>query len=176
MSLPLFLNSQEMTVDSKFRVGIPERFLRVLRQTHPDQAGHVGVAASPDKSIKVMPQPYFMRELEAWSKLDDRSRNQRLMLNLSSPFADLLPFDKQNRIKLNPQLCKFCGIEPGPVVVVGSINYMQIFDAVRWNALVQSGVERWEEASDALAAAAGQPAPVHLNLIATRTEAEDGKS
>lgn len=154
MDRPIFLNNQEMVVDSKLRVGIPERFMKVLREAYPDHCDKIGVAASADKSIKLMPEPIFLKELEYWSSLDDRSQNQRTILNISTAFADLLPLDKQNRLKLSPALCKFCNISR-EVIIVGSVRYMQIFDLDSWNELVRKNFDRFGGASDALASPPG---------------------
>ncbi|MCH8332662.1 hypothetical protein IIC65_01915, partial [Candidatus Sumerlaeota bacterium] len=67
MNQQLFLNSQEMLVDAKLRVGIPERFMKVLKQICPDHVDQIGLAATPDRSIKLMPYPYFMQALEQWN-------------------------------------------------------------------------------------------------------------
>lgn len=152
MGNPVFLNNQVMRVDSKLRVGIPERFLKVLRQVCPDSADQIGLAATADRSIKLMPYPYFLEQLESWSQLDDRSIDQRTVLNLTASFADLLPLDKQNRIRLSPQLCKYCGIER-EVIIVGSIHYMQVFDLKVWDEYVREGMAKFGGAADTLAVA-----------------------
>lgn len=154
MDRPIFLNNQEMVVDSKLRVGIPERFMKVLREVYPENCEKIGVAASADKSIKLMPEPIFLKELEYWSSLDDRSENQRTILNISTAFADLMPLDKQNRIKLSPALCDFCSISR-EVIIVGSVRYMQIFDRNSWNELVRKNLDRFGGAADALASTPG---------------------
>lgn len=165
MSDTLFLNNQEMIVDAKLRVGIPERFMKVLRKIAPDHSRQIGVAASPDRSIKLMPHPYFAEELERWQALDVNKSADRTILNLSSSFADLLSMDKQNRIKLSPALCKFCNITRD-VIIVGSLKYMQIFDIGIWNALTETGISQFDGALDTAAQNAGRPAPVHLVINA----------
>lgn len=172
MNQPLFLNSQEMLVDAKLRVGIPERFMKVLKQICPDHVDQIGLAATPDRSIKLMPYPYFMAALEQWNALDDRISDQRVVLNLSAGFADLLKLDKQNRIRLNPEMCKFCNITR-EVIIVGTLKYMQIFDRGVWNTLVRKGMSKFGGAADAVAAKAAEPAPVQL-IVQARTGPETG--
>lgn len=160
---PAFLNNQEMVVDTKMRVGIPERFMKVLKQGFPDACEEIGVTATPDRSIKLMPKPTFLKELEFWETLDDQINDQRTILNLLTSFADLVPLDKQNRIRLSPALCKFCNITRN-VIVVGNIRYMQIFDLDTWNDSVREGMDRFGGAINALALQRG------------RARAEDGPS
>lgn len=155
MAPPAFLNNQEMTVDTKGRVGIPERFMKVLKQGYPDACEEIGVTATPDRSVKLMPKPLFEQELERWSELDDRITDQRTILNLLTAFADLLPLDKQNRIKLSPQLLKFCNIDRD-VIIVGSIHYMQIYDRHTWEERVRQDMEKFGDAINAVAMNGGR--------------------
>lgn len=167
MEQSFFLNSQEMTVDAKFRVGIPERFMRTLKKICPDHADEIGVMASPDRSIKLMPYPTFMKELEALAKLDDRLSDQRMMLNMTAPFADLLPMDAQNRIKLAPALCGFCNIKRD-VIIVGAMRFMKIFDLAVWNDLTSKGMTGFGGATESVAAKASEPAPVQFVIQAQK--------
>ncbi len=88
------------------------------------------------------------------------------------PFADLLKLDKQNRIRLNPEMCKFCNITR-EVIIVGTLKYMQIFDRGVWNTLVRKGMSKFGGAADAVAAKAAEPAPVQL-IVQARTGPETG--
>lgn len=127
----IFLSTEEMTVDNKGRVGIPARFMSVLRTICPDQADAIGVMITPDQSIKLMPIPYFEKEIARLSQLNDQVDEERMMLNLLASLAERAPLDKQNRIKLNPFMMKECAIGRD-VVIMGSIQYMQIFDQKVW--------------------------------------------
>jgi len=126
-----FLGSEKMTVDDKGRVGIPARFMTVLRAMFPDQCGEVGLTITPDYSIKVMPLPVFDEFMAGLDQLNDQIEEERLVLTLSTSFADKAELDKQNRIKLSPLLMEKCQIGR-QVVVVGSRQYMQIFDENVW--------------------------------------------
>lgn len=158
MERPVFLNNQVVVVDSKHRVAIPERFVKVLKQSYPADCEEVGVRATPDGSIKVMPKPLFLEELEAWRNLDDRISEERTILNIMTAYADLLPLDKQNRIRLSPMLCDFCKISR-EAIVVGNMNYMQIYDLGVWNERLREGMQNFNEA---------------LNNVAMRTKGAPG--
>ena len=169
MNHPVFLNNQKMTVDAKLRVGIPERFVKVLKQICPDHPNEIGISATPDRSIKLTPYTLFAEDLDRWSKLDDQVTDERTILNLTTSFADLLTMDKQNRIRLSPELCSFCNISR-EVIVVGTIKYMQIFDLKTWNTMMQEGIKKLSEATDAVATRAAAPQPVNLIVQAEGKE------
>jgi MraZ protein len=154
----VFLGNDQMTVDEKGRVGIPRRFMTVLRAADPDHGDGVGVMITPERSIKVMPVAYFNQELARWSGLNEQIDEERMILNLSTSMAELAALDKQNRIKLNPLMMELCSIDR-QVVVVGSIKFMQIFDVKVWRQMFERDLPRLSDASTAVATrAATRPA------------------
>lgn len=170
-----FLGSEKMTVDEKGRVGIPARFMSVLRALFPDECTKVGITITPDLSIKVMPLPVYQQFMDSLDQYNDQIEEERLILNLWTSFAEEADLDKQNRIKLSQMITEKCQIGR-QVVVVGSRQYMQIFDEKIWReysdrALAKMGsaasmVARKDEAKPAVqhvtsvgeAPAAGAPA------------------
>lgn len=127
----IFIGIEPMTVDNKGRVGIPARFMATLRAICPERADAVGVMITPDLSIKLMPALFFEQEIERLNRLNDQVEEERLILNLSTSFAELAQLDKQNRIKLNPLMMEECSIRRD-VVIIGSRQYMQLFDEKSW--------------------------------------------
>ncbi len=146
----IFLGNEQMTVDDKGRVGIPARFMSVLRESCPEDAETVGVMITPDRSIKIMPAPYFNGEITRWQGLNDQLEEERLMLNLATSMAEVVALDKQNRIKLNPLMMKVCQIGR-EVVIVGSLQYMQLFDLKTWREMIETGLPQWGSASTRIA-------------------------
>ncbi|MCE5230733.1 hypothetical protein LLG95_14235 [bacterium] len=161
----LFLGNEQMTVDQKGRVGIPSRFMSVLRALEPADADKVGVMITPDRSIKIMPAGYFRSELESWSKLDDRDSQERMILNLATSLAELVTLDKQNRIKLNPMMAELAGIDR-QVVIVGNIKFMQLFDAKTWREMFEKSLPAWGEAATQLARRGDKPQPIQYVINA----------
>lgn len=155
----IFLGNEQMTVDQKGRVGIPSRFVAVLRAIDPAAADQVGVMITPDRSIKIMPAGYFGAELESWSKLDARDDDERMVLNLATSLAEVLPLDKQNRIKLNPMAMELAGIDR-QVVIVGNIKFMQLFDLKKWREMFEKGLPAWGKAATEVARRGQAPAPI----------------
>jgi MraZ protein len=166
-----FLGNDPMTIDDKGRLGVPARFMAVLRQLCPDNADALGVMITPDRSVKIMPMPYFERALERLEKLDDQVDEERLILTLSTSMADSLTLDKQNRIKLNPMLMEICGLDR-QVVVVGNLHYMQVFDLRVWRETMTEGIALWSSAQTRVAKKDAPPAPVQY-VIQTGGDAPD---
>lgn len=146
----IFLGNEQMKVDTKGRVGIPSRFMQVLRSTCPDHSESVGLMITPERSIRIMPMPVFIEEVERWSGLDDLDQKQRMIKNLVTSTAELVALDRQNRIKLNPLMMEFCGISQ-QVVIVGNIHYMQLFDLEQWKSMFKDGLGKLGGALDELA-------------------------
>ena len=145
-------------------MGIPARFMAVLRAVCPEQTEQVGVMITPDESIRVMPANYFEQEIERLSQLDDQVDDERMVLNLATSTAELLPLDKQNRIKLNPLMMEFCSIDR-QVVFVGSLKYMQVFDVNKWRQMVNAGLKVYGKATTAIAARKAPAAPVNQFVL-----------
>ncbi len=155
----VFLSNEQMTVDQKGRVGIPARFMTVLRELEPEAYDRVGVMITPDRSIKIMPAAYFAEEIERWSRLDDQIDQERMVLNMATSMAELVQLDKQNRVKLNPIMMEMTGIDR-QVVIVGSLRFMQLYDAQAWRDMVRQSLPLWGKAATAVAqraTAATQP-------------------
>ena len=157
MSETQFTGLERMTADPKGRVGVPARYLRVLKNICPDRADRVGVRLTPERSIKVMPAPMYEAELETWSGLDDRIDDERMVLNMSTVGADLLELDNQNRIRLNPLLMKLCGIDR-QVVFVGSVRFMQIYAEEVYLEMIQANQPAWSRAQTNVARQSAAPA------------------
>lgn len=155
----VFLGNEQMTIDQKGRVGIPARFVSVLRAIEGDGFGSVGVMMTPDRSIKMMPSSYFRGEVERWRRLDDRIAEERIILNLATSLAELIALDKQNRIGLNPMMMELAGIDR-QVIIVGTIKFMQLFDSGVWREMFERNLGRWGEAAADVARRAAAPPPV----------------
>lgn len=162
-SQPLFLGNQEMVIDGKLRVGIPERFMKALRVICPDEANCIGVWPSPDRSVKLMPAPLYREEIEKARRLDVRSEKGRIIRTLYSAHAELLTLDAQNRIKLSKQICGMCKLS-GAVIVVGSFDYMQIFDLATWQEYEERGMNELSTAEDEVSRKEAEPRPVQIVL------------
>lgn len=159
----VFLDSAEMTVDNKGRVGIPEKFMKVIRRICPDNANVVGLTPTPERSIKIMPYSYFARRVTQWGQLDGEKQAERTMLNVLSSCSGLFPLDPQNRIKLNPALMRLCNIQRD-VIIVGNVHFMQLFDKLTFERMMEKGLEIFDEAQEKATRKLNETAPVQLIL------------
>lgn len=146
----IFLGNEMMKVDQKGRVGIPARFMSVLRSVSPDHTDSVGLMITPERSIKIMPMPVFLEEIERWNQLDEQDAAERMIKNLATSSAELVTLDKQNRIKLNPLMMEICDIRQ-QVVIVGSMHFMQLFDVDVWKSMFKTGLDQLGKAMQRVA-------------------------
>jgi len=149
----VFLDQAEMTVDAKQRVGIPERFMKVLKSVAPDYTDRVGVIPTLDRSLALLPYPAFLKRIEFWKTLDERVGSQRTIKNLETSLAKELTLDTQNRIRLTPAQMKFCKIEQkkSDVIIVGKVDHMQIFASEVFDEMILRELENASEANDEVA-------------------------
>lgn len=170
-----FIGMEEMSVDQKGRVGIPARFMNVLRALAPGADGEVGMLLTPDRSIKVMPLPFFNELLERWDSFNPEFEEERLLLNVGPSGAAQALLDKQNRIKLSPMMMKFCQIQPESLVVVsGHMKYMQIYSATVFEQMVQQALPQWGQAASR-AAERSREKPVQQFVIEARQTGAPGE-
>ncbi len=163
----VFLGNEQMTVDQKGRVGIPARFMAVLRALEPQAHDQLGLMMTPDRSIKLMPAGVFREEIARVSQLDDRVDQERMMLNMATSLAELAVLDKQNRVKLNPMMMELCGLDR-QVIIVGNLKFMQLFDAKGWRELCERSLGAWSQASTQVARRDQAPTPVQYVINAPR--------
>lgn len=167
MAEPRFIGMEEMTVDEKGRVGIPAKFMAVLRQVDASEELRLGMVLTPENSIKLMPYSDFVALQKRWDELDDAIEEERILLNMGPMWADEAALDKQNRIRLSPLMQKRCGVQRD-VVVTGNVRFMQIFSREAFEAL-QAGTtpEKWSQALSRAAGKGREPQPVQYVINAT---------
>jgi division/cell wall cluster transcriptional repressor MraZ len=156
----VFMGSFRMQLDNKGRVGLPARYMSILRELCPDQNESVGVMITPDRSIKVMPYPYFLEEIERWSQLDESNAYEFMIRNMNSSIADSMVLDSQNRIKLGQMMMDLCGIElQTQVVVSGCMDHMQIYNEQVYHQTLGHALNLSRQLQQQQAAAATGTAP-----------------
>lgn len=146
-----FLDNAEMTVDSKFRVGVPERFMKTLKALAPGHADKVGVIPAEDGSLKLLPYPDYVKRVAYWRTLNDRVAAERTIKKFETSLAKLLPLDAQNRIKLTQAHIDFCGAEK-EAMIVGAVECMQLYSMKGFREMIRREREQYSEASDAVEA------------------------
>lgn len=147
----VFLDQAEMKVDDKLRVGIPERFMKALRNICPEHVDKVGAVPMPDHSLKLMPYPLFMERMEQWSKLDDQVSANRTFRGFILKLAKVHTLDAQNRIKLTPLQTKFLKLKRD-AIMVGNLDSMLLYDPDVYDETLSKDLDGFPEASDLVAA------------------------
>ncbi len=150
----IFLDNVTVAVDLKLRVAIPERFMKVLKNVAPDYADRIGVIPTADRSLKLMPYPAFMEKLAYWRSLNDDISEHRTIRSFVLKLAKVHQLDGQNRLKLTDQQVKFCNITR-KAIIVGDIEAMQLYDPDLYEQTLLKDMQKFAEASDQVAKAAG---------------------
>lgn len=122
-----FFGNEPMTVDVKGRVGIPAKFMTLLREHYPDHANQIGYFVTPEGSLKLMPIPVFDQECAKWEQFDESIEDHRIALMFFTSTSDRVTLDGQNRIKLSSTIKRLCGIDR-QVIISGGKDSMQLYD------------------------------------------------
>lgn len=146
----VFLDNAEMTVDSKLRVGIPERFMKALRNISPEHADKVGVISAHGGALKLLPYPDYVKRVAYWKTLDDRIAAHRAIKNVETSLAKLLTLDGQHRIKLTQAHAEFCGIDK-EAIIVGAVDCMKLYSRKGFQRMLEQEMEAYSKASDQVA-------------------------
>lgn len=146
----VFLDNAEMTVDGKFRVGVAERFMKVLKTICPEHADKLGIIPTMNESLKLVPYPDFMARVEYWKTLNEAVSEQRTIKNLETGLAKLVQLDSQNRIKLTPAQVKFAKVKK-EALIVGRISHMELYDPEVFTEQLMKDMKNFSAASDAVA-------------------------
>ena len=152
----VFMGAEPMTIDDKGRVGIPSRFVDVLKKLagvgpESDKELEVGVAISPSRTIRIVPIGLFEEEIQGIMKLDPAKIDEAQLINLAS-LSHTAALDKQNRIRISARLLEM--IKPGRnVIVSGHFKYMQIDNDVQWQTRIDESLGQYAALADKVARA-----------------------
>ncbi len=134
----LFSGTFEHTLDGKGRLTIPSSF-------RYDFGEGAVLRKGTDGSIEILPRPawnLFLQKLKNISKTDTRGQRW-VTLQLAS--AVTVELDKAGRVLLSSDLRSHAGLEPGPVVVTGALDRLKVWEATRWAAMEQEGLEELDD-------------------------------
>lgn len=139
---PMFMGEFLHTIDNKGRLIIPAKFREALG----------------DKFIvtKGLDNCLFLYPLEEWrifetklKKLPVSQPKARAFVRFFFSGAAECEFDKQGRILLPLNLREYAALEK-EVVVVGVMNRIEVWDAVKWNEYCLEAESNYEEAAESL--------------------------
>jgi transcriptional regulator MraZ len=136
----MFLGTYTPKLDDKGRLTLPAKFRDAL-------AGGLMVAKSQDHSLAVYPRAEF--EERARRAVNDAKTNPdaRAGLRVFAAGADEQHPDAQGRITLSADLRRYAGLSKD-CVVIGAVDYLEIWDAAAWQEYQQTHEENFSAAGD----------------------------
>ncbi len=136
----MFLGTYTPKLDDKGRLTLPAKFRDAL-------AGGLMVTKGQDHSLAVYPRAQFEQLARRAAQTSRRSPEARAFLRSLAAATDEQHPDSQGRITLSAdhrryaQLSKDC-------VVIGSVDYLEIWDAESWQEYQQAHEENFSAATD----------------------------
>ncbi len=136
----MFLGTYTPKLDDKGRLTLPAKFREAL-------AGGLMVTKSQDHSLAVYPRAEF--EERARRAVDEAKSNPeaRAGLRVFAAAADEQHPDSQGRITLSADHRRYAELSK-ECVVIGAVDYLEIWDAVAWQAYQQTHEENFSAAGD----------------------------
>ncbi len=139
----MFLGEYQHTLDAKGRLSLPAKFRSRL-------TGSVVVAKGLDKNLYVYEVAEYAKRVEALMAEDDNDVKVRQMRSFFTAGADETDLDSAGRVKIATNLRTHAGLEKD-VVVTGSGNRIEIWDAARWAEYNASATESIDDIAQELA-------------------------
>ena len=136
----MFLGTYTPKLDDKGRLTLPAKFRDAL-------AGGLMVAKSQDHSLAVYPRAEF--EERARRTVDEAKTNPdaRAGLRVFAAGADEQLPDAQGRITLSADHRRYADLSK-ECVVIGAVDYLEIWDAAAWQQYQQTHEENFSAAGD----------------------------
>lgn len=136
----LFLGTYTPKLDDKGRLTLPAKFRDAL-------AGGLMVAKSRDRSLAVYPRAEFEQRARTAVEAAKTNPERRAELRVFAAGADEQHPDGQGRITLSADLRRYAGLSK-ECVVIGSVDYLEIWDAQAWHNYQETHEENFSAAGD----------------------------
>ncbi|GGC71022.1 division/cell wall cluster transcriptional repressor MraZ [Hoyosella rhizosphaerae] len=136
----MFFGTYTPKLDDKGRLTLPAKFRELL-------VGGVMVVKGQDHSLAVYPRAEFLelaRKASAMSRSDPQAR--AFIRSLASG-ADEQHLDAQGRISISSTHRKWATLSK-ECVVVGSVDFLEIWDATAWESYLSDNEDDYSQAAD----------------------------
>ena len=136
----MFFGTYTPKLDDKGRLTLPAKFRDAL-------AGGLMVTKGQDHSLAVYPREEFVvlaRRAAAASRSNPQAR--AFVRNLAASTDEQHP-DAQGRITLSADHRRYAGLSK-ECVVVGSVDFIEIWDAQAWRNYLEENEEHYSQATD----------------------------
>ncbi|AKE41569.1 cell division protein MraZ [Corynebacterium kutscheri] len=138
----MFLGTYTPKLDDKGRLTLPAKFRDEL-------AGGLMVTKGQDHSLAVYPREEFAARARKAAAVSRTNPEARAFIRNFAASADEQRPDGQGRITLSPAHREYAGLSK-ECVVIGSVDFLEIWDAQSWNAYQQETEAAFAEASGEL--------------------------
>jgi MraZ protein len=136
----MFLGTYTPKLDDKGRLTLPAKFRDAL-------AGGLMVTKHQDHSLAVYPRVEFEQiAKDAAAEARANPARRAYLRNLAASTDEQHP-DAQGRITLSADHRRYANLSK-ECVVIGSVNYLEIWDAAAWSTYQQAHEEDFSTASD----------------------------
>ena len=136
----MFLGTYTPKLDDKGRLTLPAKFRDAL-------AGGLMVAKSQDHSLAVYPRAEFAERARRAVEESKSNPEARASLRVFAAGADEQHPDAQGRITLSADLRRYASLSK-ECVVIGAVDYLEIWDAAAWQNYQQTHEEHFSAAGD----------------------------
>ena len=136
----MFLGTYTPKLDDKGRLTLPAKFREAL-------AGGLMVTKSQDHSLAVYPRAEFEKLAQRAAAASRSNPDARAYLRYLAAATDEQHPDAQGRITLSADHRQYASLSKA-CVVIGSIEYLEIWDARAWQEYQQTHEENFSAASD----------------------------
>lgn len=136
----MFLGTYTPRLDDKGRLTLPAKFREAL-------TGGLVVAKGQDHSLAVYPRAEFAARARKAASLSRSDPQARAFIRNLAAGADEQHVDGQGRIMISAAHRSWAGLSKD-CVVVGSVDFLEIWDAETWNSYLDANEEDYSQARD----------------------------
>ena len=131
--MPSFKGQYEHSVDNKGRVAFPAKLRKVLKPEAHDQ---FTILRGLEPCLYLYPQNEWEIVEHTLSKVNNFTREGRIVIRNFLRYAEDLVLDKQNRLSLPSGLMDYAGINSS-AIFLGGINNIEIWSPENWMSLTR---------------------------------------
>lgn len=139
-----FIGESRMSLDAKGRLTLPASMMKVLKNAYPDHSEALMTAPSPDSCIELLPFPLWEEKAEELKRRSLLDRNSRHLHRYYVGLSNLATIDNANRIRMPQTLMEKKGLGR-EVVVVGRMDFVEVWDLQTWIADLDEGLKKMSD-------------------------------
>ena len=138
----LLTGTYPRTVDDKGRFALPKRLRDILAEPNT-----LYVTQGLDQCLWLFTEAEFERLATKLDQAPTADAEARVFRRLFFAQAETVEMDKTGRLLVPERLAQFAGLER-EVVLVGVRDHLELWDAAKWNAYVNTNAARFDSVAD----------------------------